>query len=419
MFVKSVMPRFVRNSRGGRSIEVVLVTYEGTFKCSAPSGKSTGKSEVACYHKKGIMHSMKLLRIFCGSLVHKNFIIKKVDDLGKLNELMVRFENRFGKLGGNVWYSMEGAFLRAAAKDCGKELWEFINDDLYDGRRPRMPMPVGNCIGGGLHSKKIKGKRPDFQEFLLVGNEKKFGRAVTKNLRAYEYAKRLLAKSGEGKAVSGGRLFREWRRDRNDEGAWMTGRSNEEVLEVMVKVAKKYDLKIGLDIASSSFYDKGYYRYKNKDLIRDKVDQIDYVLKLIRKFKIFYVEDGIDEEDFGGFKSLNASVKGNRRKSLIVGDDLTTTNLKRVQRAVRGGAINAMIIKPNQIGSILEVKKVVGYCKKNKIVMIFSHRSGETMDDILGDYVVGFGGDFLKAGIWGRERLIKLKRVMDIEKSLK
>ena len=115
---------------------------------------------------------------------------------------------------------------------------------------------------------------------------------------------------------------------------------------------------------------------------------------------------------------LNAVKEKKKSKTLIVGDDLTTTNLKRVHRAVQGGAINAMIVKPNQIGSILEVKKVVEFCKKNDIVMIFSHRSGETMDDTLADYCVGFGGQFMKAGIYGRERLIKLKRVIDIEKAL-
>lgn len=416
MFVKSVMPRFVKNSRGRRSIEVVLESYEGRFRCSAPSGKSTGSSEVACYHPKGIDHSMKLLRIFCKTLVGKNFMIKKLDDLRGLNEKIVRFEKRFGKLGGNVWYSLEGVFLKAAARDTGREVWEFINDDVNGGKKPKMPMPVGNCIGGGLHSKTIKGKRPDFQEFLLIANEKTFSKAVTKNIRAYEYAKRLLAQRPDGNGIN---FFREWRRSRNDEGAWMTMRTNEEVLEIMKKVAKKYDLRIGIDVASSSFYNKGYYRYKNKSLIRDKADQTEYILKLIRKFGIFYLEDGMDENDFSGFKSLLGGVNEMRRKSLIVGDDLTTTHLKRVQRAVKGRAINSMIIKPNQVGSILEVKKVVQYCRKNGIVMIFSHRSGETMDDILGDYVVGFGGDFLKAGIYGRERLIKLKRVMDIEKSLK
>ena len=202
---------------------------------------------------------------------------------------------------------------------------------------------------------------------------------------------------------------------RSDEGPWMTSLTNEDVLGIMKDVAKKYKLRIGLDIAASSFYGGGYYRYKNKELIRDKVDQADYIERLVKKFGIFYVEDGMHENDFGGFKEVLNNVS---KKTLIVGDDLTTTNLKRVRRAVEGKTINAMIIKPNQIGSILEVKKVVELCKRNDVKMIFSHRSGETMDDILADYCVGFGGQFIKCGIFGRERLIKLKRIMDIERTL-
>ena len=345
---------------------------------------------------------MSLLRTFCKKLKHKNFIIKRIGDLKKLTELMQRFEALFGKFGGNVYYVMEGVFLKAAAADNKKELWKFINDDVNNGLKPKMPMPVGNCIGGGLHSKKIKGRRPDFQEFLLIPKEKRYSRAVTVNLRAYWYARKLLKARGK-----------------NDENAWMTGKTNEEVLEILKKVAKKYHLRIGLDIAASTFYDKGYYQYKNKNLIRDKVDQVDYVEKLTKKFNIFYVEDGMQEEDFSGFKGImNGVAEMKKSKTLIVGDDLTTTNLKRVRRAVGNSDINAVIIKPNQIGSILEVKKVVEFCKKNNIVMIFSHRSGETMDDILADYCVGFGGQFLKTGIFGRERLIKMKRVMEIERAL-
>ncbi|HDL02351.1 MAG TPA: hypothetical protein ENH20_00790, partial [Candidatus Pacearchaeota archaeon] len=300
MFIKSVVPRFVKNSRGERTIEVELVSYEGKFRCSAPSGKSTGKSEVACYHKDGINQSMKMLRVFCEKLVHENFLIKSVDDLKLLSALMEKFEARHGKLGGNVWYVMEGVFLKAAAADVGKELWEFINDDVNDGLRPKMPMPVGNCIGGGLHSKKVNRKRPDFQEFLLIPKEKTYSRAVTLNMRAYFYARKILASSRGGRwSVVGGRR----RMGSNDEGAWMTDKNNEEVLEVLKGVAKKFGLRIGLDVASSSFYDKGYYNYKNKELIRDKVDESDYMIRLVKKFGIFYLEDGMDQEDFSGFKS--------------------------------------------------------------------------------------------------------------------
>jgi len=396
MFVKEVKPSLVKNSRGEKTVQIELETYEGKFVVSAPSGKSKGKSEVASYNPKGIGHRLKMLKVFCPKLKHQNFLIKKIDDLKQIIGLMKRFEARYGKFGGNVSYVMESVFLKAAAADNGKELWKFINDEVNGGLKPKMPMPVGNCIGGGLHSKMIKGKRPDFQEFLLIPKEKTFSRAVTVNLRAYDEAKHLLKT-----------------RKRNDENAWMTNKTNEEVLEILKKVAKKYKMRIGLDVAASSFYERGYYKYKNKELIRDKVDQADYIERLIKKFGIFYVEDGMQEEDFSGFKEILNAVKG---KTLIVGDDLTTTNMRLVRRAVNSGAINAMIVKPNQIGSMIEVKNVVNFCKKYNIVMIFSHRSGETMDDTLADYCVGFGGQFIKTGIYGRERLIKLKRVMEIEK---
>lgn len=402
MFIKEVVPNYVKNSRGNPSVEISVKTYEGTFRASAPSGKSKGKSEVASYHENGITHSMKMLRVFCKSLKDRNFIIKKIEDIKELNSLMKEFEKRYGYFGGNVWYSFEAAFLKAAAADRGKELWQLIHEDINHGKKPRMPMPVGNCIGGGLHSKKIKGRRPDFQEFLLIPNEKTYSRAVTVNLKAYERARKLLKS-----------------RTRNDENAWSTPKTNEEVLEILRKVADHYRLRIGLDVASSGYYSKGYYHYKNKELTRDKTDQIDYMERLVKKYRIFYLEDGIQEQDFGGFTSLLNSTSKNRNTTLITGDDLTTTNPKRLKRAIQGKSINAIIIKPNQIGSILDVKRVVEMCKKNNITMIFSHRSGETMDDTLADYCVGFGGQYMKSGIYGRERLIKMKRVMDIEKSLK
>jgi enolase len=401
MFVKEVIPSLVKNSRGNKTVQVELETYEGKFVVSAPSGKSKGKSEVASYNSKGIDHSLKMLKAFCLTLKHQNFLIKKIDDLKQLIHLMKRFEGRYGKFGGNVSYALESVFLKAAAADNGKELWQFINDDVNAGLKPKIPMPVGNCIGGGLHSGMIKGKRPDFQEFLLIPKEKTFSRAVTVNLRAYEEAKHLLGS-----------------RKRNDENAWMTGKTNEEVLEILKKVAKKHKMRIGLDVAASSFYERGYYKYKNKELIRDKVDQADYIEGLIKKFGIFYVEDGMQEEDFSGFKEILNSVKKAKKNTLVVGDDLTTTNMRLVRRAVTSGTINAMIVKPNQIGSMIEVRNVVQFCKNHEITMIFSHRSGETMDDTLADYCVGFGGQFMKAGIYGRERLIKLKRVMEIERKL-
>jgi enolase len=398
MFIKEITAKLINNSRKKKSCEITLKTYEGTFKCSPPSGKSKGKHEVMSYNKEGINKSLSLLKHLAKQLQHKNFLIKVVDDLIQLESEINKFEKKYDKLGGNIKYALHGVFLKAAAKDNNKELWQLINDDVNKGKKPKIPMPVGNCIGGGLHSKHIKGKRPDFQEFELIPKEKTISRAVTVNIHAYNYAKKLL------KAKS-----------QNDENAWQTDKTNEEVLYILMQVAQKYNLRIGLDVAASAFVKKGYYEYKNKNLKRDRLDQIDYMQRLTKKYKLFYLEDPMDEEDFSGFKEILNHTK----RTLVIGDDLTTTNLKRLKRAVRAKAINAIIIKPNQIGSLLEVKQVVELCNKNSVTMIFSHRSGETMDNILADYAVGFGAHFIKTGIYGKERLIKLKRVIDIEKSLK
>ena len=399
MFVKEVRPRLIKNSRGEKTFEVELTTYSGKFFCSAPSGKSRGKNEVEPFNYRGIGASFKLLKVFCRKLEGKNIMIKNLGEIKQLVKLIKIFESRHGRLGRSATYALEGVFLKAVAKDNHVPLWKFVFESVNKTREVKMPRPVGNCVGGGLHSKERWGKKPDFQEFLLIPKEKTFCKAVSVNVRAYHYVSSVLKTS---KA--------------NDEGALKTSKTNEEVLEVLDDVSQRFGLRIGLDVAASSFFHKGYYMYRNKNLIRDRSDQSDYISRLIKKFGLFYVEDGMYETDYSGFKEILSGIKVG--KTLIVGDDLTTTNIRQLRRAYSAGSINAVIIKPNQIGSILDVMEVVMFCQKNGIKMVFSHRSGETMDDILADYCVGFGGDFIKCGIMGRERLIKLRRVMEIERAL-
>jgi len=148
--------------------------------------------------------------------------------------------------------------------------------------------------------------------------------------------------------------------------------------------------------------------------LRTREDHMDYISYLIKKYKLFYVEDPLQEEDFSGFSVLMKQVG----KALIVGDDLTVTGAGRLSKAAARESINAMIVKPNQNGYIFDVFKVVQFCKEKKIKTIVSHRSGETMDNALGDYAVGFQADFIKAGIYGKERLVKLRRVIEIEKKI-
>ena len=163
-------------------------------------------------------------------------------------------------------------------------------------------------------------------------------------------------------------------------------------------------------------------------LKRDSEEQLIYISNLIKNFNLFYIEDPFNEEDFASFSKLlhrsvypetkNAGAKKFPKK-LIVGDDLTVTNYKRLKKAIEMESINGIIVKPNQIGSLLKVKEVCDLAKNNDIKIIFSHRSGETEEDILADLAFGFQADFFKSGITGKEREIKIKRLIEIEKSLR
>lgn len=396
MFIKEVKPSIIKDSRGENTIRVTIKTFKGTFTSSAPYGKSKGKHETPAYNERGIFWSLKLLKVLSEKLNNKNLVMKDFNDFLRFENSLKKFEKNHEKLGANCTYALETSILKAIAKENNLELWEF----LLQAKKPKIPMPVGNSVEGGMHSQ--SSKKPVFQEFLFIPKEETFSRAVTKNLQAYSKVKILLKKKENL-----------WKVKTTDENAWQTSLTEEDVLDIMKQVSDELNLKIGIDIAASTFWkgEKKQYLYEDKTLIRSREEQILLMQEIIEKYKPFYLEDPLQEEDFLGFSKLTS-------KGLIVGDDLTATNLERLKRAVKEKSINAIIIKPNQNGYIGEVKKVVDFCKENKIKMIFSHRSGETMDDAIADYAIGFGADFVKFGITGRERLIKLRRIMHIEKSL-
>ncbi|MBT3690898.1 hypothetical protein HOD75_05125 [archaeon] len=395
MILKKIIAKAVKDSRGEKTILVGVVNSAGkVFETSAPAGKSKGKFEVKSYFKS-LSGDIKFLNGLNVSVVN-GLKLKRFDDLVNIEKLVS------GKIGGNSLFALEASILKAIAFDKGVELYEFLDGVVARRKKGKKGInirPVGNTIGGGLHSKGVKGKKPEFQEFLFIAKGKNFKERVKINETAYVLARKFLKS-----------------RSRNDEGAWETGCSNEEVLDIMSNVRKIMKKKglvvdIGLDVASSSFLKNKKYVYWNNRLSQSS--QINYLIKLIQEYKILYVEDGLDENDFSGFRKL--MLKG---KFLNVGDDLTTTNLKRVKKAIRMNSINAMIIKPNQIGSLIEVKEVIAICRANKIKTIISHRSGETLDNTIADLGVGFNVDFIKTGVYGDVRKSKLKRIIEIEGKL-
>ena len=380
MLLKEAKAKEIKDSRGELTIEVEI----NGCKASSPSGKSKGKYETSSYHS-----SLKWNIDFINKTKF-NIKINKFDDLIKLEKFIkkrTKLKNA-KEFGANALFALESSALKALAKEQKKELWQVVSE----GRKiNKIPVPAGNAIGGGLHSHNKD--HPTFQEFLLIPK----GETAKENVKIMNDIYKKL-----------GKLLRS--KKKNDEGAWQTDLGDKEILELL---RRYYDeIRFGIDCAASSFYIKGDYKYKNK--ILDRGTQINYINFLIKDYGIFYCEDPLDEEDFQGFSKLKKS-----EKNMIVGDDLTATHVDRLKKAIRMKSINAIIVKPNQNGSLVELGEIFKICRKNKLKTIMSHRSGETMDDALADYAVGFGADFIKCGISTKWREVKLKRLVEIEESLK
>lgn len=375
----------VKNSRKEKTIKIILKSDKNNFSCIAPSGSSRGKHEVKEY-KKSLKQDIKEI------LINKDKIIKQkietFDDLIKIEKLMKN------KIGGNSLYVLEACLLKKLAYENKKQLWEFLLNEFK--LKKKIPYLVGNAIEGGKHSKQKK--RPDFQEFLFIP-ETSVSQGININSRAWQNCRKILKKVDSG-----------FKNKIAMEGGWKTSLDNEKVLIILNNVRQnmidefKIKMKIGVDYAASSFYKNNKYSGKNKK------QYINYVLDLIKKYNIFYNEDVLNENDFLGFSLIRK-----KTKNLIVGDDLTTTNLSRLKKAIKNKSINALIIKPNQIGSLIEMKEVIDLAKTNKIKTIMSHRGGETLDATIADFAVGFNCDFFKSGINTKVREIKLKRLREIE----
>lgn len=383
MIIKEVDAKSIFDSRKEKTIFVSIKTNVGEFSASAPNGKSTGKYEAKSYEKnlEGDIKKIKQLRDY-----FSQEIIEKFEDLKSIEDIADK------QIGANTLFALESCILKAIAKEQKKEVWQIINPSSK-----KIPRLVGNCIGGGEHSNQEK--KPTFQEFHIIP-ENTLKKSQEKNKEIKKRVKEEIARNDE-----------KFNGQTNDEDAWMTSLNEREILDIL----KKQGVNIGLDVAASSFYKRKKYNYSNPLFKRTQEEQLEYLSNLIKNFNIFYVEDPFEENDFENFSKLLKRFP----TTLIVGDDLTTTNPKRLEKAIKLRSINALIVKPNQIGSLIKVKEVCEIAKKNNIKTIFSHRSGETYENILADLAFGFEADFFKCGITGKERETKINRLIEIEGSLK
>ena len=279
------------------------------------------------------------------------------------------------------------AFLKAFALEEGLPVFLYLN------KNPSIPRPICNVAGGW------KGQS-DIQEFLLLPlHQESFVECMSEIMECYLKLGNVLKK-----------LDQNFNYSKNLESAWVTSLQSEKILDVLSNI-KGENIVIGLDVAASNLWNGEKYIYKDKML--STMQQLDYMLELTRKYKLFYVEDPFHQDDFVSF-----SVFTKNSNCLTVGDDIYATNIKRLKAGLDIRATNAVLVKPNQIGTITDALEFVKEAKKNNMKVIVSHRSAETDDDLLSHLAVGFGADFFKLGVSG-ERIVKINEMIRIEEMIK
>lgn len=400
------------DSRGTPTISVSCILENGKEgEASVPSGASTGTHE-ACelrdsdknYHNgKGVYKAIANV-----NTTINDFVKNQEWTQNSLDDALINLDGTKNKsnLGANAILGVSMAFARACAKEENLELYEYISLIYKKEKIKKFSFPklAFNIINGGKHAD----SGLCFQEFMIIP----IGFKTVKE--KFEVGKKIVEKLKENLEKNNLSV------KLGDEGGFapkLTSTKNAILyLENSIKNAG-FDLenvKIGLDVASTTFYKNGKYHFENK--ILDKDELINFYKKLLEEHNIISIEDGLMEEDFEGFKKLNEELGS---KINIVGDDLTVTNTELIKKAIQENSINTVLIKLNQIGTLTETLEAIHLAKENNIKTFISHRSGETLDTFISDLAIATNADFIKAGSTTKEeRIVKYERLIEIEEKL-
>ncbi len=394
----------VFDSRGNATAEAYLSTASGALgHAAAPSGASTGATEVHAFPEGGVPVALERFQ----RKVAERLIGFPIDDQDGFDRLLKELDgtSELSNLGGNTTTALSIAYADLRSKVWGVPLWRAIPGCPSE---PRFPALVGNVINGGAHA--VGG--PEIQEYIAFTEAPDPGKAVEAAVAVHRaVGKRLREKFPKGAL------------GRGDEGGWVAPISSVEALEVLSvachevhdeRHAQGVSVRPGLDLAASEFYRKGRYVYRDQTL--DPDGQVAFVSKLIERYGLAYVEDPLEEGDFAGFARLTSrSARGGN--PLIVGDDLYTTHPARLERGLREGAGNAVLLKVNQVGTLTDTLRCVELARKGGWSTVASHRSGEVPDAWLAHLSVAFGSRGIKCGVLGGERIAKLNELVRLAAS--
>jgi len=403
----------IKDSRGNPTIKVIVWVGEKSGSFSVPSGASTGIHEAhelrdpepeqarygAGFDGKGGMKKAiwNVENIIAPLLVGQDVLNQK-----EIDKIMLELDGTTNKdnLGGNAIVGVSIACAKVAAKISSLETFEYLRTLAEVKPSRKMPYLFMNLLEGGKHTKNVLA----FQEYHIVPKVENISEAVEIGIKIQNSLKEIISKElGEESLMLG------------DEGGFAPRVSDiRKPLEFLAKTIKENNLeqkvRLALDVAASSFFSDGKYKIDGKEIPKEELLEI--YNSLIEEFNLFSIEDPFEEEDFESFKKL----KENCRNLFVVGDDLTVTNVLLLQKAIEKRSINAIIIKPNQIGTLTETLETMKLAREYEIELIISHRSGETDDDFIADLAYAFGCFGLKAGSPQKaERMLKYKRLIQIQ----
>ena len=413
--IRAISAREILDSRGNPTIEATVWLDSGhTGLASVPSGSSVGKTE-AVELRDGDLSRFNGLGVLKAVANINELIGPKIKGLEasaqtKLDQLLIDLDGTPNKrnLGGNTILAVSTAVLKASAASFNLPVYQYlVKKYTLIKKVSQIPTPTFNIINGGKHG----AGNLDFQEFHIVPSTR-FN--FKDSLRIGDEIYKLL-----GKVLKNRQAIHSI----GDEGGYAPNLfTNLDALEIIMETINQTsygfakDVFVGLDTASDFFYKNGHYQIKDRAQPFNREELIAYYETLQRQYRLFSLEDGLEEEDWEGWQKLTESLGS---QTLIVGDDLLTTNLKRVKTAISKKACNAILVKPNQIGTISETIEVIKLCRSVGWKVIVSHRSGETNDTFIADFAVGVGADYTKFGAPARgERVAKYNRLLAIESQL-
>ena len=414
--VTEVRLRRILDSRGNPTVEADITTESGGFgRAAAPSGASTGAHEATSLPAGEAIasareHAVPRIegQVYAGDQRSVDAALRAADGT-----------DDFGEIGANSAVAISMAAASAAADTLGAPLYQHLGGAF---RGNEFPTPLGNVIGGGEHA----ADATHIQEFLAAPvGAPSVADAVFANAQVHAAVGEILAERDVAAA-------------KGDEGAWAPAIDDREAFEIVAAATERvadevgFDIGFGLDVAATELYDadgddEGVYRYGDTERTPD--EQIEYVADLVAEYDLVYVEDPLDEGDFEGFAELTdrvgtrgartapdgASGLGPRAETLICGDDLFVTDVERLDRGIEAGAANALLVKPNQIGTLSDAFDATERAVENGLAPVISHRSGETEDTTIAHLAVATAAPYVKTGAVGGERTAKLNELIRTE----